>query len=81
MGTWRQAEAVGGLLGLTLAMESVSPLDLLQLALGPSFGRVELRSRIPGYWDPSVESGLPEDLRADSAAALAILQDSVYSCS
>jgi Cupin superfamily protein len=79
MGTWHQAEAVGGSLGLTLAMESVTPLDLLQLALGPSLGRVELKSRLPGYWAPSIESGLPEELRADFAAALAILRDTIGS--
>jgi hypothetical protein len=79
MGTWHQAEAISGSLGLTLAMESVTPLDLLQLAMGPSLNRVELRSRVPGYWAPSIASGLPEDLRADFAAALAILQDSVGS--
>jgi hypothetical protein len=79
MGTWHQAEAVGGSLGLTLAMESVTPLDLLQMALGPSLGRVELMSRVPGYWAPSIESGMSEELRADFAAALAILRDSLGS--
>jgi len=52
-GTWHRAQASGGSLGLTLAMESASPLEL-----------VEFRNALPGYWVQSIQEGMPAELRA-----------------
>jgi len=52
-GTWHRAQASGGSLGLTLAMESASPLEL-----------VEFRNALPGYWVQSIQEGMPAELHA-----------------
>jgi len=63
-GTWRRVQASGGSLGLTLAMESASPLELIQYALGPHLNKVEFRNALPGYWVQSTQEGMPAELHA-----------------
>jgi ribosomal protein L16 Arg81 hydroxylase len=69
-GTWHRAQAIGGSLGLTLAMESVLPLELIQSALSPHLNKVELRSQVPGYWLPSLQNGMPAELERIFDSAL-----------
>jgi len=61
-GTWHQAEAIGSSLGLTLAMESVVPLELIQAALLPHLNDIALRSQAPGVRAASVQDGMPAEL-------------------
>ena len=65
-GTWRRVQASGGSLGLTLAMESASPLEL-----------VEFRNALPGYWVQSTQEGMPAELHAQFDKALAALRSVV----
>jgi ribosomal protein L16 Arg81 hydroxylase len=78
-GTWHRAQAIGGSLGLTLAMESASPLDLLQHALAPHLNRIELRNALPGYWAQSIEDGMPAELEAAFDSALSSLRTAMSS--
>lgn len=78
-GTWHQAQAVGGSLALTLAMESVLPLELIQAALGPHLNKVELRSQVPGFWVKSVSDGIPEELQIGFDEALQELRSALNS--
>ncbi len=62
-GTWHRAQAIGSSLGLTLAMESLTPLDLIQRALAPHLSNnVEFRSQVPGYWRRSFQDKIPAEL-------------------
>jgi len=76
-GTWHRAQAIGGSLGLTLAMESASPLELIQYALGPHLNKVEFRNALPGYWVQSTQEGMPAELHAQFDKALAALRSVV----
>jgi ribosomal protein L16 Arg81 hydroxylase len=78
-GTWHRAQAIGGSLGLTLAMESVVPLDLIQGSLVPHINKVEFRSQLPGYWRQSAENGMPHELETTLEAALSELRATVNS--
>lgn len=78
-GTWHRAQAIGGSLGLTLAMESVTPLDLIQTALFPHINKVEFRSQVPGYWWRSAQNGMPKELERTFEAALGELRATVNS--
>jgi Cupin superfamily protein len=78
-GTWHRAQAIGGSLGLTLAMESVVPLDLIQTALLPHINKVEFRSQVPGYWWRSAQNGMPPELERTFEAALGELRAAVNS--
>jgi ribosomal protein L16 Arg81 hydroxylase len=78
-GTWHRAQAIGGSLGLTLAMESVVPLDLIQTALFPRLNKVEFRSQVPGYWCRSALNGIPPELERTFESALAELRAAVNS--
>lgn len=78
-GTWHRAAAEGGSLGLTLAMESVLPLELIQGALAPHLTRAELRSQLPGFPRESVTGGLPRELEQRFEAALAELRSALDS--
>jgi ribosomal protein L16 Arg81 hydroxylase len=78
-GTWHRAQAIGGSLGLTLAMESVVPLDLIQTALLPHLNKVEFRSQVPGYYSRSAQNGMPPELECTFEAALAELRATVNS--
>jgi ribosomal protein L16 Arg81 hydroxylase len=78
-GTWHRAQAIGGSLGLTLAMESASPLDLLQHALGPHLNRIELRNALPGYWEQSIQDQMPAELKAAFDCALSSLRSALNS--
>jgi ribosomal protein L16 Arg81 hydroxylase len=78
-GTWHRAQAIGGSLGLTLAMESVVPLELLQAALLTHMNKVEFRSQVPGYWWRSVQNGMPPELERTLEAALRELRATVNS--
>jgi ribosomal protein L16 Arg81 hydroxylase len=78
-GTWHRAQAIGGSLGLTLAMESVVPLELIQAALLTHMNKVEFRSQVPGYWWRSVQNGMPPELERTLEAALRELRATVNS--
>ena len=78
-GTWHRAQAIGGSLGLTLAMESVAPLELIQGALMPHLNKVELRSQAPGFWRQSVQNGITEELERIFESALRELRTAVNS--
>jgi ribosomal protein L16 Arg81 hydroxylase len=78
-GTWHRAQAIGGSLGLTLAMESVVPLELLQAALLTHMNKVEFRSQVPGYWWRSAQNGMPPELERTLEAALRELRATVNS--
>jgi hypothetical protein len=73
-GTWHQAEAIGGSLGLTLAMESVVPLELIQGALAPHLNDVAFRSQAPGLPLAALEHGMPAELEAVFDTALVRLR-------
>jgi ribosomal protein L16 Arg81 hydroxylase len=78
-GTWHRAQAIGGSLGLTLAMESVVPLELIQAALLTHMNKVEFRSQVPGYWWRSAQNGMPPELERTLEAALRELRATVNS--
>ena len=78
-GTWHRAQAIGGSLGLTLAMESVVPLELIQSALLPHINKVEFRSQVPGYCSRSAQDGMPPELERTLEAALRELRATVNS--
>lgn len=48
-GSWHSAQAIGVSLGLTLAMETVQTLALIQHALATRLNTVNLRDFLPGY--------------------------------
>ena len=48
-GCWHCAQAIGHSLALTLAMESVSLLDLVQAAMGPKLNTVRFRNALDAY--------------------------------
>jgi hypothetical protein len=73
-GTWHRAQAIGGSLALTLAMESVVPLDVIQTALFPHINKVEFRSQVPGYWWRSAQNGMPQELERAFEGALGELR-------
>jgi len=80
-GTWHRAQAIGGSLGLTLAMESVLPLELIQGALAPYLNKVELRSQVPGYWLPSFQNGMPSELERIFDSALSEIRGALSAMS
>jgi ribosomal protein L16 Arg81 hydroxylase len=56
-GTWHHAAADGASLALTLACNRVSPLDLVQQALGPFIGgHPGLRQNLGGLWRNDVDA-------------------------
>ena len=61
-GCWHRAQAIGHSLGLTLAMESVSLLDLIQAALLPKLNTVAFRDALPGYPLTDQMQEMPSDL-------------------
>jgi ribosomal protein L16 Arg81 hydroxylase len=73
-GSWHRAQAIGESLALTLAMQSVSPLDLLQNALGPKLDNAVFRSALPGYWAGEPDNGIPVALEAAFETALTELR-------
>lgn len=72
-GTWHRAQAIGGSLGLTLAMNSAMSLDLIQSALMPLImNSVQLRTHLPGYPVQAVQNGAaPLELEQRLESALA----------
>jgi len=80
-GTWHRAQAIGGSLGVTLALESMPPLELIQAALLPHLSSPELRSQLPGYWAASMEGGMPAEFGDLLASALVELRARVSSIS
>jgi ribosomal protein L16 Arg81 hydroxylase len=73
-GTWHRAAAEGGSLGLTLAMESVLPLELIQGALAPHVNSIEMRSQLPGFGIEAIQAGMPQELEERFDAALGELR-------
>jgi ribosomal protein L16 Arg81 hydroxylase len=70
-GTWHRAQAIGGSLGLTLAMKSLTPLELIQSALFPYIkNSVELRSQLPGYSRQSIQNTVPPELECTLESAV-----------
>jgi ribosomal protein L16 Arg81 hydroxylase len=70
-GTWHRAQAIGGSLGLTLAMESMTALELIQSALFPSIkNSAQLRSQVRGYSLQSIQNGIPPELECTFESAL-----------
>lgn len=78
-GTWHRAAAEGSSLGLTLAMESVLPLELIQAALASHMNKIELRSQLPGFWRESIVDGMPRELEERLDCALAQLRSALNS--
>ena len=78
-GCWHRAQAIEYSLGLTLAMESVSLLDLIQTALLPKLNTVAFRDALPGYPNSSLGAEMPvelEELFASSLEQLRLLIES-----
>lgn len=69
-GCWHRAQAIGHSLGLTLAMESVSLLDLIQAALLPKFNTVAFRDALPGYPLADQTQEMPSELEELFASGL-----------
>jgi ribosomal protein L16 Arg81 hydroxylase len=80
-GCWHRAQALGHSLGLTLAMESLSLLDLIQATFLPKLNTVEFRNALPGCPAASGVSGLPEDLENVFASGLEKLRSLVNNLS
>jgi ribosomal protein L16 Arg81 hydroxylase len=78
-GSWHRAKAIGSSLALTLAMETISPMELVQAGLGPSLNTVELRDPLPGFRRESFEGEMPEELNEIFGAALHQLRSSLAS--
>lgn len=69
-GSWHRAQAIGGSLALTMAMKSLSALELVQYALGPKLNNIDFRSALPGYWSEDAAKGIPTELEAAFETAL-----------
>jgi ribosomal protein L16 Arg81 hydroxylase len=69
-GTWHRAQALGGSLGLTLAMESIAPLEIIQLALRPHLNQVVFRDLLPAFSKVSVDNEAPAQLETVFATSL-----------
>jgi ribosomal protein L16 Arg81 hydroxylase len=69
-GSWHRAKAIGGSLGLTLAMESAAPLDLVQPALRPHLNTIELRDSLPAFDRQSFDQEMPLELEEIFEGAL-----------
>lgn len=63
-GTWHSAQAIGGSLALTLAMETVPSLALIQQAIASRLNTLALRDFLPGYGLPSIQDGMPAELES-----------------
>jgi hypothetical protein len=71
LGTWHRAQAIGSSLGLTLAMSSITPLELIQGALFPYIrNSPELRSQVPGYSLRSMQDTIPPELECTFESAV-----------
>jgi len=73
-GCWHRAQAIGHSLGLTLAMESVSLLELIQAALLPRLNTVGFRDALPGYASASLAAGMPSELEEIFGSGLEALR-------
>lgn len=62
-GCWHCAQAIGHSLALTLAMESISLLDLIQAAMGPKLNTVEFRNALDAYPVAESADGLSDQLK------------------
>jgi hypothetical protein len=78
-GTWHRAQAIGGSLGLTLAMESVTPLHLIQSVLAPYLAKVASRDQLPGFRGGLGEEELSAELEGVFHAALEEIRGILHS--
>jgi hypothetical protein len=76
-GSWHQAEAVGGSLGLTLAQTGVAGIDILQYALGPLLGGLPYRDLLPGFWSGSPQTENESELEPRFAELLEAIRSAV----
>jgi ribosomal protein L16 Arg81 hydroxylase len=73
-GCWHRAQAIGHSLGLTLAMESVSLLELIQTGLQPGLNTVTFRDALPGYASADLAEGMPRELEEIFGSGLEALR-------
>ncbi len=73
-GCWHRAQAIGHSLGLTLAMESMSLLELIQAALLPKLNTVAFRNALPGYPTSDIGPAIGSELEELFASGLESLR-------